>query len=100
MNGIGSAESNIEIRLEIHSKNTELPAVYRIYADNDLITERTWIWNTNICIDECFHLSVFPGQHKITICPHNTANIFKIENPRINGKYAGAINGLTLQFMV
>lgn len=92
--------TNVELRLEIHSKNTELPAIYRLYTNDDLITERTWIWDTNVYIDECFHINVLPGQHKITLHPHKTSNTFTIDNPRINGKQAGNINGLTLHFMV
>lgn len=97
MNELGEP---IEVRVEIHSNNVEIPSTYRLYADNDLITERTWIWPSSVYIEECFFVTMKPGKHNITIEPHLSTNKFNIANPRIDGRSQGEINGLTLQFMV
>lgn len=90
-----------QVQLEIRSTNETLPAVYRIYANNDLITERTWGWDAATTIDESFALELEPGQHTITLeaTDSNSTN-FYISNPRINQEPCGSINGLTLTFTV
>ena len=36
----------------IHSKNTDYVSKYRVYIDNDLLTERTWAWSNKTYIQE------------------------------------------------
>ena len=41
---------------------------YRLYVDDDLITERTWIWNINTVIEEDLLVDVTPGElHQVRI---------------------------------
>jgi|688.fasta_scaffold1376230_2 hypothetical protein len=32
--------------------NRDETTLYRLYFNNDLLTERTWIWKNNICVKE------------------------------------------------
>ena len=34
---------------------------YRLYVNDDLVTERTWLWDINTVIEENIHLAVDPG---------------------------------------
>ena len=91
----------VQAQLEIHSTNKTRPAVYRLYANGDLVTERTWFWDTATTIDESFALELEPGTHVITLeATDSTPANFYLANPRINGETRGSINGLTLTFTV
>ena len=90
-----------QVQLEIHSTNQVRPAVYRIYADGDLVTERTWVWDTATTIDESFALELGAGEHTVTLTTTDSPPTnFYIANPRINSETRGNINGLTLTFTV
>lgn len=64
---------------------------YRIYANNELITERTWIWQTTYFLDEMFWIEVNSDTVDIELTEHwlaKNAGSFKISNIRINEKPA------------
>jgi hypothetical protein len=60
------------------------PPIYRFYINNDLLTERTWIWNNNNYIQENAWINSVPNsQNTLTIEPiiKNPAQIkFKLSN--------------------
>lgn len=47
----------------------EAPAIYRLYIDDDLITERTFIWDSNTHISENIFATLDPGFHQIRAEP-------------------------------
>jgi len=63
---------------------------YRIYVDNDLITERSWIWGDDIALHENIYVKFDTSeQHKLRIEPvliiSNQAQ-FEIHNPSSEGR--------------
>jgi len=45
-----------------------IPPAYRIYFNDELLSERNYIWiNTEETLEENFFVNVEPGQHQITI---------------------------------
>lgn len=63
----------IEFIVEIHCLYIEDNSRYRIYANNDLLVERTWRWGTNIYIEENIWLNLNLGiDHIIRIEPLST----------------------------
>ena len=62
---------------------------YRLYVDNDMITERSWIWNTKILLDENIWVKLdLDTEHSIKIVPVldpiNSFVKFTLKNLRIN----------------
>ena len=61
---------------------------YRLYINDDLITERTWIWNINTVIEENIFIDVPPHiSHIIRIEPildHQSIAQFGLRNFRVN----------------
>ena len=62
---------------------------YRLYVDNDMITERSWIWNTKILLDENIWVELeLDTEHSIKIvpvlAPINSFVKFTLKNLRIN----------------
>lgn len=62
----------------------EDPKIYRIYIDDDLITERTFIWDTQTHISENIFVSLDQGEHSIKVQSIELdADMEKTENFRI-----------------
>jgi len=64
---------------------------YRIYANNELITERTWIWKNNHFLDEMFWIETSDETADFQLTEHwldKNAGKFKLGNVRINEKPA------------
>jgi hypothetical protein len=73
----------VHLSVEVHSTNHTPNAIYRLYADNDLLTERQWIWNSNTYITEKVHVHLPLGVHKIRLESVN-CNDFSLDNFKIN----------------
>lgn len=63
---------------------------YRLYIDDDLITERTWIWDQNTYVEETLDIAVSEGvSHtvRIEIIKFHPMHIaqFGLQNIKING---------------
>lgn len=86
--------SEVSITVQVHALQPswiehEKPR-YRLYVDDDLITERTWIWNIQTYIEEELRVEVDPGiNHSIRLdliktLPMHQAQ-FGLQNLKING---------------
>jgi hypothetical protein len=40
------------------------PPRYRAYVDDELFTERTWVWK-NVHLEEAFQIEAWPGKYNI-----------------------------------
>jgi hypothetical protein len=63
---------------------------YRLYINDDLITERTWIWDMQTYIEEDLRVEVSPGVNhtiRLDLIKDNPMNLaqFGLQNLRING---------------
>ena len=63
---------------------------YRIYIDNDLITERTWIWDQETYIEEKLQVEVAEGINhsiRLELIKYNPMHLsqFGLQNFKING---------------
>jgi len=63
---------------------------YRLYVDDDLITERTWIWDMQTYIEEDLRVEVSPGVNhtiRLDLIKDNPMHLaqFGLQNLRING---------------
>jgi len=64
---------------------------YRLYANNELITERTWIWKNTHFLDEMFWIETNGDTADFQLTEHwidRKAGNFKLSNVRINEKPA------------
>lgn len=59
----------INLTVEVHCIDPIEQNNYRLYINNDLLTERTWIWGSDILIKENIWIDV----------PNNSTNIARIE---------------------
>lgn len=72
------------IRPELEPKNF----TYRLYLDDHLITERTWIWDDKVFIREHIPVCLHPGKHTYRVETPEFDPTIKVVSPvntQING---------------
>ena len=79
---------------------------YRLYLDNNLFTERDWIWDLNICIDENIWIDSESGTtHSLRIEPilqQNSVAQFGFRTLKINNNLVSELTDdlLELSFTI
>jgi hypothetical protein len=78
----------VRVLCDIHCEWEGLPPVYRVYVNDELFTERTWIWN-DVYLEELLQISAPPGQYQIRheLVPPHLAQL-TVENIRIEHGHA------------
>jgi len=76
---------------------------YRLYVNNDLITERDWIWNLNTYIEEKFYINAEKGsiihiRLDPIIIPQISDAEFVLRNLKVNGADIPSEDNLELSF--
>lgn len=74
---------NITLKFDLHSSSF---STYRVYVNNELITERDYVCNQNEYIQAVIPLKLDRGEHRLDIINlHSSMNTnFSINNVRIN----------------
>ena len=54
-----------------------LPPIYRVYVNDELFTERTWIWQDDLYLREEIQIEAEPGEYSIRyeLVPPNLAKL-------------------------
>jgi hypothetical protein len=64
--------------------NPDLGSIYRLYLDQDLITERTWMWDSKTRIREVMAGVLAPGTHMIRVETANSVAKFTLSDLHID----------------
>lgn len=98
-------DCKLEVAVHAHWSNT--PPVYRLYVDDDMLTERTFGWQSfQFYILENILCSLDEGVHKLKLVNLDETSRFDLENFTVNNKiiskksYGHSNNELTWQFTV
>lgn len=74
----------VKVVADVHCdyETGQLP-IYRLYVNNELFTERTWIWE-NVYLEEMIPISAEPGDYEIRyeLVPGTSAGL-NIQNLRV-----------------
>lgn len=85
---MSSQKQYVNISLSIKcqpSTTTHSRPIYRIYIDNDLITERTFIWDEKVhYICERMTAALDSGSHRIKIVPNMKPSPFSVFDVKVN----------------
>ena len=54
----------VQVECDVTAKVHDRPLRYRAYVNNELFTERTWIWD-NCYLEESFQIQAGPGVYPI-----------------------------------
>ena len=79
--------TRVLVQADVYCTRAEGHPSYRVYVDNDLLTERTWAWNTyDTFIRENIEVDVEPGDHKVHLIDCSNKNVFVIKDVVVNGQ--------------
>jgi len=86
---------DLRIEVDVYCNWQTEPQAYRLYIDNDLYTERTYIWrNPHQWVREILIAELTPGSHSITLQPvNNQFNGFTLVNFAVDNKFQMLENG-------
>jgi hypothetical protein len=74
------------ITVDVYCARSEGSPIYRVYVDDDLLTERNWSWPAyEVYIQEHIEVDVAPGSHKLDIVDCSNNNVFYLKNITVNG---------------
>lgn len=75
------------LSVDVYCKSAYDPEpTYRVYVDQDLITERTWIWNRHeTYIQEHLEADLEPGTHTIRVESVGEFAGFQVVNLTVDG---------------
>jgi hypothetical protein len=72
------------ISVDVYANWSDTPPRYRVYVDDDLVTERDFIYDTTMYIREHIVVLLESGKHKIRVQHCNRAGLIKIKNPTVD----------------
>ena len=78
------ATRSVQVLCDVHCSWDQEQPRYRVYVNDELFTERTWIWR-EAYLEEALTIEAAPGQYQIRvdlIDPSGTAKL-KVKNPRV-----------------
>lgn len=64
VNTFMSRKITVRVLVDVNCEWSETPPRYRIFVDQELFTERTWIWN-NCYLEEALTVVAAPGKYMI-----------------------------------
>jgi hypothetical protein len=69
----------VRVATDIHAKWTDSPPVYRLFINDELLTERTYIWHEQY-LEEHIQLDVAPGKYYLRLEIVRTLPTFKADD--------------------
>ena len=78
------AKNFVRVLCDVDCEWEGLPPIYRVYVNDELFTERTWIW-TNEYLEEMIPIEAEPGEYYIKheLVPPHLAKL-KVSNIRVD----------------
>lgn len=58
---------DIVVTCRVHCTHRRAHPRYRLWVADELFTERTWIWDDDIYLEETVVMSALPGQYQIRV---------------------------------
>lgn len=73
----------VRVQADLHCDWEGLSPIYRVYVNDELFTERTWIW-TDMYLEENLEIEAEPGKYhlRFELVPPHLAEL-RVENVRV-----------------
>jgi hypothetical protein len=75
----------IVITVDVYGRWSERAPIYRVYVDDNLLTERDFIWN-NSFIRENIIVNLEPGEHSVKVEQTTPYGTITAKNIQVDGK--------------
>ena len=71
------AREYVRVACNVYCRYEGLPPIYRVYINDELFTERTWIWADDLYLKEDIQIEAEPGDYRIRyeLVPPNLAEL-------------------------
>ena len=87
--------AHVSVSVDVYCTRSEGAPSYRVYVDEELLTERSWTWPAyEIFIREQIEVDVEPGAHRVTIRECGVEPVFVASNYVVNGSTLGNTTGV------
>jgi hypothetical protein len=86
---------SVQFEYEVHCDWAVTPPVYRLYVNDELFTERTYIWN-NSYLEEAVSIEALPGDYVVRYELYGNGTL-TAKNPRVTIGSAEFIDNNTLR---
>jgi hypothetical protein len=74
----------VKLKFDVFCDWRDVPPVYRIFVNNELFVERTFIWRDEY-LSEMLQISAPPGQYTIQLCAlHKKTGKIRIRNRSVD----------------
>jgi hypothetical protein len=71
----------------VYCNRSEGEPTYRVYVDDELLTERSWVWPAyEVYVKEHIEVDVEPGAHRLYVRECNCDAVFEVKNIVVNGE--------------
>lgn len=78
--------THVVITAEVYCTRGDGNPIYRIYVNDDLLTERNWTWPAyETYIRENIEVEVDAGTHQLNLVDCNPEPVFYLKNVTVNG---------------
>jgi len=57
-------KKDVSVTADVYCTWSGSPPIYRLYVNNELFTERTYIWQGGY-LTECFYVTAEPGEYRL-----------------------------------
>lgn len=57
----------VKLTFDLHCDWKKSPPIYRVYVNNELFTERTYIWGATQYLQEALQVTAPPGRYQIRV---------------------------------
>jgi hypothetical protein len=85
---------------DIYCKWESLPPAYRLYVNDELFTERDWIWPSNYNLTQMLQIQAAPGEYKVRLETVGTRPaVFTTNNYVVIDGNANWINNSTIRIL-
>jgi hypothetical protein len=75
-----------EITVDVYASGGDVQPRYRVYIDNDLLTERDFVWPAHeIYVEEHIQVRLMPGKHSVRIEQVGTNGKIHAKNVVVDG---------------
>lgn len=88
---------SVQFEYEVHCDWVEKPPIYRLYVNEELFTERTYIW-PNKYLKEVVSIEALPGDYVVRYELHGNGTLTAI-NPKVTIGSAEFIDNNTLRIL-
>ena len=91
-------QKDILVQVDLHCKWERTPPMYRLYVNDELFSERNYIWQAGEYLRENLVLNAPAGEYKIRIETPSTSS-FKLRNVKCSDDSVRTIDNETFEIL-